>query len=155
MATRRRHLMETVTRDAVTAYCHFQFSGSGGVSSSMPNFTGSGFNGCYISGTTYTLKSNDAWPQLAYLQAQIVAEPSYVGTASGTLDVVFNGSQLKQFTTLYTGSQPSPTGSGTSQSIDFRVVQGTNGLAVAVPYFSGNNWCYVQAVFLTKDYSRG
>ena len=145
--------MSTVANKAVSCYAHFQFSGSAG--GGIANFSGSGITGCYLSGTTYTLQFDDAWPNLAKIDASLALSPSYFGTVSGGLEVVFNGSQVSQLSTLYTGSSVQASSSGKSQTIDFAVLQSSNGLAVAVPYQTGSNWCFVEAVFLNQGYSKG
>jgi len=124
MATRRTFPQYTLGREAVTLFGKFQFSGSGGVSGVMPNFTGSGFSACYLSGTTYTLVFENAWPQLVGVQGQLALSPTYAGTASGTLDVLFNGNQLNQLGTLYSGSTQASTGSGQSQTLESELQQG-------------------------------
>lgn len=144
-------MVQAKTERAIAVWVDFQFSGSQGVAA----LSGSGVNAVVLSGTTYTLSFKDAWPQVRNLSAQMLWNSSYFGTTSGTMDLVFNGSQLNQLRTMYTGSSVQPSSSGNPQTIDFVVQQGTNGLLVTPAYFSGTNRCFIQAVFANQDYLLG
>lgn len=147
---RKTYPMNCTSPEAVLVPVRFQFSGSGGIT----GLTGSAVAGVTVTGSTYTLQLGTAAPQLLGIHAQLALSPTYQNTASGSLDVMFNGNQLAQALNYFTGSSNSASLSGQSQTLDF-VVQGTTGNAVVVPYLSGTNWCFLHLLFLNQNYSRG
>lgn len=149
MAHNRRFVSYARTEEVQTLYAYVPLQASTSAGFAKLAITGSGFQGLYLSGNTYTVVMNEAYPQVAGLDAILLTSKNFAGTTTGSLVANFNPAQISQLTRFFSGSSVQPTGSGASQTIDFTINYGSGVSAPLIPAGSGS--VFLQFTFLNQD----